>query len=49
MLGLMQNQPLLISSLIVHAARHRGGAEVVSNRGGAELHRTTSAEIESPG
>jgi len=31
MLGLMQRYPLLISSLIVHAARHRGGAEVVSN------------------
>ena len=46
MQGLMQRYPLLISSLIVHAARHRGGAEVVSNLGGAELHRTTYAEIE---
>jgi acyl-CoA synthetase (AMP-forming)/AMP-acid ligase II len=46
MLGLMQRYPLLISSLIVHAARHRGGAEVVSNLGGASLHRTTYAEVE---
>ncbi len=46
MLGLMQRYPLLISSLIVHAARHRGGAEVVSNLGGSSLHRTTYAEVE---
>jgi|SRR5208282_1000425 len=46
MLGLMQRYPLLISSLIVHAARHRGGAEVVSNLGGASLHRTTYVDIE---
>ena len=30
MLGLMQQQPLLISSLLTHAARHHGEAEVVS-------------------
>ena len=30
MLGLMQSQPLLVSSLLVHAARHHGEAEVVS-------------------
>jgi fatty-acyl-CoA synthase len=46
MQGLMQRYPLLISSLIVHAARHRGGAEVVSNLGGPALHRTTYAEVE---
>ncbi len=46
MLGLMQRYPLLISSLITHAARHRGGAEVVSNLGGPTLHRTTYAEVE---
>ena len=46
MLGLMQRYPLLISSLIIHAARHRGGAEVVSNLGGLTLHRTTYAEVE---
>src|ERR1700677_4458206 len=46
MLGLMQRYPLLLSSLIVHAARHRGGTEVVSNLGGATLHRTTYAQVE---
>src|ERR1700722_17822756 len=46
MLGLMQRYPLLISSLIVHAARHRRGSEVVSNLGGPTLHRTTYAEVE---
>jgi fatty-acyl-CoA synthase len=30
MLGLMQQQPLLISSLLTHAARHHASAEVVS-------------------
>src|SRR5271166_6880303 len=37
---------MLISSLIVHAARHRGDAEVISNLGGPSLHRTTYAEVE---
>ena len=46
MLDLMQRYPLLISSLIVHAARHRGGAEVVSILGGPTLHRTTYADVE---
>src|SRR5208282_6676515 len=46
MLGLMQRYPLLISSLITHAARHRGGSEVVSNLGGPTLHRTSYAEVE---
>lgn len=46
MLGLMQRYPLMISSLIVHAARHRGGAEVISNMGGATLHRTTYRDVE---
>jgi fatty-acyl-CoA synthase len=46
MIGLMQQYPLMISSLIVHAARHHGEAEVVSNMGGAQLHRTTYATIE---
>ena len=32
MLGLMQNQPLLISSLIEHAERHHGDGVVVSRR-----------------
>jgi 3-(methylthio)propionyl---CoA ligase len=46
MLGLMQRYPLMISSLIVHAARHRGRTEVVSNLGGPSYHRTTYAEVE---
>ena len=33
MLGLMQQQPLLISSLLTHAARHHAQAEVVSATG----------------
>ena len=41
MLGLMQNQPLLISSLIEFAARHHGDAEIVSRRVEGDLHRYT--------
>ena len=41
MLGLMQDQPLLISSLIEFAARHHGDAEIVSRRVEGDLHRTT--------
>jgi fatty-acyl-CoA synthase len=44
MLGLMQEQPLLISSLIDHAARHHGEAEIVSRRVEGDLHRTTYRE-----
>ena len=39
MLGLMQNQPLLISQLIVHAERHHGDAEIVSRRVEGDIHR----------
>ena len=39
MLGLMQNQPLLISSLIVHAERHHGDGEIVSRRVEGDIHR----------
>ena len=41
MLGLMQNQPLLISSLIEFAARHHGDAEIVSRRVEGDMHRYT--------
>jgi fatty-acyl-CoA synthase len=41
MLGLMQNQPLLISSLIVHAERHHGDAQIVSRRVEGDIHRYT--------
>jgi 3-(methylthio)propionyl---CoA ligase len=43
MLGLMQNQPLLISSLIDHAERHHGNVEIVSRRVEGDIHRTTYA------
>ncbi len=46
MLGLMQSQPLLISGIITHAARHHGSAEVVSREGDGALHRTTYAGVE---
>jgi fatty-acyl-CoA synthase len=39
MLGLMQTQPLLISSLITHAERHHGDGEVVSRRVEGDIHR----------
>ena len=46
MLGLMQQQPLLVSSIIRFAARHHGTAEVVSQNPDFSLHRSTYAEIE---
>jgi len=39
MLGLMQNQPLLISSLIDFAQRHHGDVEIVSRRVEGDIHR----------
>ena len=46
MLGLMQQQPLLISSLLKHAARHHAEAEVISatNQGGT--YHTNWADTE---
>ncbi|APW38201.1 long-chain fatty acid--CoA ligase [Rhodoferax koreense] len=41
MLGLMQDQPLLISSLIQFADRHHGDGEIVSRRVEGDVHRTT--------
>ncbi len=41
MLGLMQSQPLLISSLIEFAERHHGDGEIVSRRVEGDLHRYT--------
>ena len=46
MLGLMQDQPLLISNIIRHAARHHAGAEVVSKTVEGATHRTTYGELE---
>ena len=41
MQGLMQGQPLLISSLIEFAERHHGDAEIVSRRVEGDIHRYT--------
>lgn len=41
MQGQMQSQPLLISSLIVHAERHHGSTEIVSRRVEGDIHRAT--------
>jgi acyl-CoA synthetase (AMP-forming)/AMP-acid ligase II len=46
MQGLMQRHELLISSIIVHAARHHGDGEVVSRRADGSLARTTYRAIE---
>ncbi len=43
--GLMMQQPLLISSLLVHAERHHGDQEVVSRRVEGDLHRCTYREL----
>ena len=40
MLGLMQDQPLLISSLIDFAQRHHADAEIVSRRVEGDIHRS---------
>jgi fatty-acyl-CoA synthase len=45
MLGLMQEQPLLISSLIDFASRHHGDAEVVSRRVEGDIHRYTWRDV----
>ncbi|MDO5289150.1 MAG: 3-(methylthio)propionyl-CoA ligase [Pseudomonadota bacterium] len=46
MLGLMQNHPLLISSLIDFAARHHGDGQVVSRRVEGDIHRYTWADVQ---
>ncbi len=46
MLGLMQTQPLLVSSILAHAARHHGGTDIVSREASGALHRTTYAALE---
>ena len=46
MFGLMQDQPLMISSIIRHAARHHPRAEVVSKTVEGAIHRSSYAEIE---
>lgn len=44
LMGLMQQQPLLISTLIRHAERHHGDTEIVSRRVEGDIHRYTWAE-----
>jgi len=44
-LGQMMQQPLLISSLLVHAERHHGEQEVVSRRVEGDIHRETFREL----
>ncbi len=46
MFGLMQDRPLMISSIITHAARQHGKAEVVSKNLDGTISRTTYAEVE---
>ena len=45
MLGLMQSQPLLISSLIEFAARNHADGEIVSRRVEGDIHRYTYKEL----
>ena len=45
MLGLMQDQPLSISSLIEFAARHHHDAQIVSRRVEGDIHRTSYSEV----
>ncbi len=40
LMGQMMQMPLMISSLIVHAARHFGDTEIVSKRAEGDIHRT---------
>jgi 3-(methylthio)propionyl---CoA ligase len=47
MLGLMQDQPLLISSLIDFADKHHGDGEVVSRRVEGDIHRYTWSDVAS--
>ena len=47
MLGLMQDQPLMISSLIEFAERHHGEGEVVSRRVEGDIHRYTYKQVAS--
>ena len=48
MLGLMQDLPLLISSLIEHAAPSSRALEIVSRPVEGPIHRYTYGDIASP-
>jgi fatty-acyl-CoA synthase len=45
--GLMMQQSLLISSLLVHAERHHGEQEIVSRRVEGDIHRCTYRDLAS--
>ena len=45
MLGLMQDQPLLISNMIEYADRHHGDGEIVSRRVEGDIHRYTWSDV----
>ncbi len=45
MLGLMQSQQLLISTLITFADRHHGEAEIVSRRVEGDIHRSNYQQV----
>jgi fatty-acyl-CoA synthase len=45
MIGLMQSQQLLISSLMDFAERHHGDAEIVSRRVEGDIHRTNYRQL----
>ena len=45
MLGQMQDHPLLISTLIDHAAKNHPEGEIVSRRVEGDLHRTNYGQV----
>ncbi|MGE0759562.1 MAG: long-chain fatty acid--CoA ligase [Pirellulaceae bacterium] len=45
MLGIMQREPLLISSILTHAARHHGGGEIISRDADGTKRRTTYSAV----
>jgi 3-(methylthio)propionyl---CoA ligase len=47
MMGLMQDQPLLISALIDFADKHHGDGEIVSRRVEGDIHRYTWRDVAS--
>jgi acyl-CoA synthetase (AMP-forming)/AMP-acid ligase II len=46
LMGQMMHMPLMISSLLTHAARHNGDVEIVSKRVEGDMHRTNWSEVE---
>ena len=46
MLGLMMDKPLLISSVLDHAAKYHGGTEIVSRTVEGSIHRYTYADAQ---